>query len=499
MNELIKATVNGELRFVRKGLPLSEIIAGEKPCGGHGKCGKCRVLAKGTLSSPSEAERELLTKEELESGIRLSCCTIAEGSCEIISLTKSAEAQILTDGRRAEIELDPIFTQYGAAIDVGTTTLAARLYDRCGNVIASASRLNPQSCFGDDVISRIEAALGGKRDELAFLIRNSLDGMLSELASVAKIDTQNIDAVTVTGNTVMLSFLVCEDVTPFSRAPFKAKRLFDEEVKAKTLGFTSLAPDTPIYLPPCISAFVGADTVCALLATELDKKGTAMLVDIGTNGEMAILYGGKLTVTSTAAGPAFEGVGISMGMRGAVGAVDKVTLVNGKPYVHVIGEGRATGICGSGLVDAVSCMLDCETVDETGALDDDPFTLCEGVSITGADIRKLQLAKSAICAGLVTLVENAGIDPEDVTVLYIAGGFGNYLNKKSAQRIGLLPKKLAERSETVGNAALEGAGMLLLDASMRKKAVKLAERAEALELSTHKGFSEHFIMGMMFE
>jgi uncharacterized 2Fe-2S/4Fe-4S cluster protein (DUF4445 family) len=499
MSELIKVIVNGEPRPARIGSPLSEIIAGEKPCGGHGKCGKCKVWAKGKLSQPSEAECELLSKEELAAGIRLSCCTFAEGDAEVKSLESASEAQIVTGGKQIGFDLNPIFKQCGAAIDIGTTTLAARLYDASGNVIASVSRLNPQSEFGADVISRIEAALGGKKEALADSIRKALDEILTSLASNAKTDPKNIDAVAVTGNTVMLSLLAGEDTEPFSHAPFEAKRLFGETLTANELDLSSLSPETRVYLPPCISAFVGADTVCALLATGLCESETAMLVDIGTNGEMAIWHEGKLTVCSTAAGPAFEGVGISMGMRGAAGAIDKVVLLNGEPYPHVIGEGKAIGICGSGLVDAAACMLDCEIIDETGALDDDSFELCDGVSLTSQDIRMLQLAKSAICAGLLTLIESAGLDPEDVPLLYIAGGFGNYLNKKSAAKIGLLPISLAQNSETVGNAALEGASMMLLDASMSEKARALAEKAQTLELSTNKGFSEHFMMGMMFE
>lgn len=499
MNEFIKIIVNGEERKALAGTPLSEIIAGEKPCGGHGKCGKCKVFASGKLSPPSDAEREFLSGEELAAGIRLSCCTLAEGDAEVKSIATVSKAQIVTGGKQIEFALNPIFKQYGVAIDIGTTTLAARLYDTNGNILAESSRLNPQSEFGADVISRIESALAGKSEALAHSIRRALNEIISELALSARIDPKNIDVVSVTGNTVMLSLLAHEDTEPFSHAPFEAKRLFGEDLTAQELDLPALSPETPVYLPPCISAFVGADTVCALLATGLCESGTSMLVDIGTNGEMAIWHEGKLTVCSTAAGPAFEGVGISMGMRGDVGAIDKVVLLNGEPYPHVIGEGKAIGICGSGLVDAAACMLDSEIIDETGALDDDPFALCDSVSLTGQDIRMLQLAKSAICAGLLTLAESAGLEPEDVPMLYIAGGFGNYLNKKSAAKIGLLPTALAQNSETVGNAALEGASMLLLDSSMREKACMLSGKAQTLELSTHKGFSEHFMMGMMFE
>ena len=499
MSEFIKVIVNGEPRQVRSGSLLSDIIGGEKPCGGHGKCGKCKVAASGRLSAPSEAERECLSREELAAGIRLACCTKAEGDCEVKSLASVSEAQIVTGGKQIEFELDPTFKCYGAAIDVGTTTLAARLYDAKGNLLSETSRLNPQSGFGADVISRIEAAIGGGSEALARSIRGAIDEIVSQLASDAGIDSKSIDRVAVTGNTVMLSLLALEDTEPFSHAPFEAKRLFGEALTAQELELSVLLPETEVYLPPCISAFVGADTVCALLATGLCEKDGAMLVDIGTNGEMAICLGGKLTVCSTAAGPAFEGVGISMGMRGAVGAIDKVTLVNGAPHSHVIGGGKAIGICGSGLVDAAACMLDAEIIDETGALDDDPFILPDGVSLTSQDIRMLQLAKSAICAGLLTLIVNAGLEPEDIPMLYIAGGFGNYLNKKSAARIGLLPCALARNSETVGNAALAGASMMILNASLKERAQLIASRAEVLELSTNKDFSEHFMMGMMLE
>ena len=496
---MIEIIVNGESRKVPSGLTLSEITSGEKPCGGHGKCGKCKVIARGELSLPSEAELRLLTEEELKNGVRLACTTRALGDCEVETLVSSADAQIVTGGASVSFEVKPAFEKYGIAIDIGTTTLAARLYDVNGNIVAEFSRLNPQSEFGADVISRIEASMKGSSGELAESILSALDEMIVRLSSDAVIDQSEIDGVVITGNTVMLSLLTREDVEPFSHAPFEAKRLFGEVVSAKEMGLDSLAPDTQVYLPPCISAFVGADTVCALIATDLCSKDCAMLADIGTNGEMALWYRDTLTVCSTAAGPAFEGVGISMGMRGAVGAIDRVTLADGGLEAHVIGGGEAVGICGSGLVDAAAVMLEAEIIDETGALDDDPFPLKDSVSLSGKDVRMLQLAKSAICAGLQTLAEDSGLDTDDVPLLYIAGGFGNYLNKESAAMIGMLPRSLAECSVTVGNAALTGASMMLLNIDSREIATALSRIAKTLDLSKNKGFSEKFMMGMIFE
>ena len=499
MNDMIKIVVNGESRTVSSGLTISEIVGGEKPCGGHGKCGKCKVIARGELSLPSEAELRLLTEEELKNGVRLACMTRALGDCEIETLDLSADAQIVTGGTSVGFDLKPAFKKYGVAIDIGTTTLAARLYDASGNIIAEHSRLNPQSEFGADVISRIEASMNGRADELAESILSALDEMIVCLSSDAKLDPNEIDGVVITGNTVMLSLLTREDVEPFSHAPFEAKRLFGETVSAEKMCLNVLSPCAQIYLPSCISAFIGADTVCALIATDLCSKDCAMLADIGTNGEMALWYKDSLTVCSTAAGPAFEGVGISMGMRGAVGAIDRVTFADGELEAHVIGGGEAVGICGSGLVDAAAVMLEAEIIDETGALDDDPFPLKDSVSLSGKDVRMLQLAKSAICAGLQTLAEDSGLDTDDVPLLYIAGGFGNYLNKESAAMIGMLPRSLAECSVTVGNAALTGASMLLLNIDARERATALTRIAKTLDLSKNKGFSEKFMMGMIFE
>ena len=499
MNEQITVMVNGRPVAAVAGMLLSEITHGERPCGGHGKCGKCRVVAHGHLSPPSEAERRLLSEAELARGVRLSCLTRVQGDCTVeTNYAGQSTARIVTEGTARGIEIKPTFDRYGVAVDIGTTTLAARLYGADGKLLADVSRLNPQLQCGADVISRIEAALAGKADLLADLIRGALNEMLLELALAAHIDASEIDGVVITGNTVMLSLLVGASVEPFSHAPFDVERLFGEEMSACELSLTSLAPGTPVYPARCISAFVGADTVCAMLATGLCDRGTAMLADIGTNGEMALWHNGRLTVCSTAAGPAFEGVGISCGMRGAVGAIDRVAVVNGRLHAHVIGETEPIGICGSGLCDAAACMLDLELLDESGYLEDSPQVIQSPVALTQQDIRMLQLAKSAICAGLLTLAKSCSLQVTDVPVLYVAGGFGYYLNKRSAARIGLLPRALAEVSRAVGNAALDGAAMLLLNADQRVLCEKISSQAKMLELSTSPVFSEHYINGMMF-
>jgi uncharacterized 2Fe-2S/4Fe-4S cluster protein (DUF4445 family) len=396
-----------------------------------------------------------------------------------------------------KMEISPMFSRFGAAIDVGTTTIVGKIYSSTGEMRAQASVLNSQNKWGADVISRVEASVSGKSKALAQSVTEAIDSVVSQLSCSAKIRTDEIDGAVITGNTVMLTLLAEGDAEPFSHAPFDVKRLFGETVLSHEIGLKSLLPKTPVYFPPCISAFVGADITCAILSTEVYKTEGAILVDIGTNGEMALWKNGSLTVASTAAGPAFEGVGISHGMRGEQGAIDRVEIVNGSLSCHTVGEVEAVGICGSGLVDAAACLLRLETLDESGYLEDEEVNLSGTVSLTQKDIRMLQLAKSAIYAGLMTLTSSA-TDAADAPVLYIAGGFGNYLNRQSAMKIGLLPKELAERSVTVGNAALSGASMLLLNPSLKSTLDGLIKNAKVLDLSVSSVFSDYYISGMSF-
>lgn len=477
------------------GLTVGELINGEKPCGGHGKCGKCKVIAKGDLSDPCETELRLLSKEERDRGIRLACLTYVRGDCQIESIREASVPQIVTEGAVSGWAPAPAFLNYGVAVDIGTTTVAARLYDGEGRLISWASRLNPQVQWGADVISRVEAALGGAAEELTKAIRMALNETVTELT--APVPGAAVEYVVITGNTVMLSLLTGQSVGPFSRAPFAAERLFAEELTAEQLSLEVLGPETPVYLPPCISAFVGADITCALLACDVNEKDTAMLADIGTNGELALWHRGKLTVCATAAGPAFEGVGVSMGMRGAAGAIDRVMWEDGRLDVHVIGETAPQGICGSGIVDAVACLLDGKILDESGCLEEDKYIIQAPVGLIPKDIRMLQLAKSAICGGMLTLLDHRRVQPEAVSALYIAGGFGNYLNIQSAVRIGLLPVKLAEAARVIGNGALDGAAMLLLDPKRKVRAEQLAKDAEVLDLSTNSVFAEYYVAGML--
>ncbi len=500
--ETIKITLNGKVFENEKGISVSTLLkeAGNvsMPCGGHGKCGKCKVLAKGAVNPLTENEKRLLSKEEIEKGIRLACNLYAEGDAEIILTENFGKAEIITDGFIPDFTVNADFPLYGAAVDIGTTTVCARLYDKSGNSFAESSRLNSQKAWGADVISRIEADLKGEGKALAKAVREDIDFLLSDMAKKAGVSPSDINSLVITGNTAMLHLLTNTDTYPLSRAPFKAERLFGEVLTARELGLSSLCKDTEVYLPPCISAFVGADTVSALLASDImEEDGINLLVDIGTNGEVALFVNGKLTVCSTAAGPAFEGAGLTSGMMGSLGAIDKVWTENGKIAFHVIGEGRAEGICGSGIVDAMAALVMTEEIDDTGFMEED-VALSEGVLVTKEDVRAIQLAKSAIVSGIYTALHEEGVSFEEIQKLIIAGGFGSRLDLSSAEFIGLLPKGAKKKAVTIGNGALTGAAMLLLNKSLREKCVKISIDAKTLELSQDTFFIDKYMENMMF-
>lgn len=502
---MAEVRINGSFFTAEPGMLLGDLLSQahlgqgqtlSMPCGGHGRCGKCRVRAKGDLSPLSDAERRLLSREDIDSGIRLACCATVEGNCHI-ELEERAGGQIRVAGDMPDIALKPAFETYGLALDIGTTTLAARLYNVRGELLAEGSRLNPQASWGADVVSRIEADLRGEGEKLTLAIRTAMDDLIRELA--IKAVPEEINGLAVTGNTVMLHLLTGTSTKPLSSAPFQAKRLFGETVAARELGLSSLPPETAVYLAPCAAAFVGADLVTAVLAGGLcETDDIQLLVDIGTNGEMALWHKGELFCCSTAAGPAFEGAGISMGMSGSSGAIDRVSVEKGKLAVHVIGDAAPMGICGSGVVDAAACLLETGRMDETGYLEEERAVICGPVVFTQNDIRMVQLAKSAIHAGIRTLLHEACLECADVKGLLIAGGFGSFLNVGNAAKIGLFPQEIAPRIRVLGNAALSGASELLLNVDYRDVCSGYARRAKIVELSANPFFADEYMERMLF-
>lgn len=471
----------------------------EMPCGGQGRCKKCRVRMEGDLSPATPAEVKALGQEMLDQGYRLACCTRIRGDAAVWMEESKAVNRILVDGIDPEVVPDPFFRTLGAAVDIGTTTLAARLYDRDG-LIATATAPNPQRTFGADVISRIESALAGKGPELAACVRDAIGALLQTMAGQAGRRAEEIDFVVITGNTTMLYLLTETDVHPLSAAPFEIHEQFGRTVRADSLGLP-VAADAQVYLTRCISAFVGGDITTALLASQMYRQTeTTLMADIGTNGEIVLWHQGVLRCCSTAAGPAFEGTNIQHGMQGAPGAIDHAAPEHGGLKLHTIGEVPAVGICGSGVVDVLASLLTLGTVDETGLLDGgaEAYALAGEVAFTQEDIRQVQLAKSAVCAGMETLLAHSGVTAAEVARLDVAGGFGSYLDLRNAGIIGLIPRALVPRARVLGNAALSGAAMILRSRPLAGESEALADAARTVDLSADPIFSDRYIENMLF-
>ena len=443
---------------------------GRRPCGGRGTCGKCAVTLSGQVSAPNAAETA--------AGTRLACQAQIWGAAEVF-LPNTAEEQIETSTAAVPMGT-PMEGAVGAAIDIGSTTVVARRYDlSTGAVLGQAAMVNPQTSVAADVMGRIDAAMHGDLSKLQTQITDALQTLLRQAGGTA-------DSMVITGNTTMLYLLTGRNPEELSHAPFTADTLFDTTYNGA-------------YLPPCMNAFVGADISCAVLASGMcEASDTALLCDIGTNGEIALWKNRRLYVTSTAAGPAFEGAGISCGCSSIAGAIDRVEATDGQLCVHTIGDAPAVGLCGSGLIDAIAALLQLEQLDETGALDDDSAVLAPGVSLLQKDIRAVQLAKAAIAAGIATLLEISGTDEQEINTLYLAGGFGSHMNAESAAAIGLIPKKLLTRVRVLGNAALAGASMLLLDRQKLETIRQIAANSVHLNLGGNPSFNEHYMEEMLF-
>ena len=452
----------------------------DHPCGGRGTCHKCKVLLEGMVSAPNGAERQ--------AGHRLSCQAQILGDAKVW-LQDSRESRIqLSGGKIAQVQAA---AGIGAAVDIGTTTLALKLYDlQKGSVLAECAAMNPQRSISADVMGRIGAALAGQARQLKMLVCQAVEALLEQACAMAAIQKAQVVSMVVAGNTTMLYLLTGTDPEPLSHAPFAADCLF---------GMDSQLFGIPVYYPPCMNAFVGADITCAVIAAGMHRSGEiSLLCDIGTNGELALWKNGRLYVTSTAAGPAFEGAGISCGCGSVEGAIDKVWLDGETVRIHTIGDKKPVGICGSGLIDAIAVFLETERIDETGAAEEDSMALAGPVALLPQDVRAIQLAKAAIAAGIQMLLKVSGTREEEVACLYIAGGFGSHLNVNSAAAIGLIPEGLAQRVKTLGNAALTGAASILLNPGKMAEIHALAQKSVHVSLGGDPLFNSLFMENMLF-
>ena len=470
------------------GMRLAEVlrvhdIETPSPCGGRGICGKCAVVLHGEASPPDAAEQR--------AGTRLCCRTVLLGDAEVI-LPQEQVMENIELGEEAMLSsAAPMDGQYGAAVDIGTTTIALGLFDlSTGKCLTRCGIQNPQISVAADVMGRIGAAADGELERLRLLVNGAVDALLSLACARSGVDSRLVESMVVTGNTTMLYLFTGRDPAALAQAPFKADCLFGESLSLN---------GRQVYLPRCMHAFVGADITCAVLSSGMcSRKGVSLLCDMGTNGELALWKDGGLLVSSTAAGPAFEGVGISCGCGSVPGAIDRVSVRGGKLCVHVLGDRAPAGVCGSGLIDAVAAALRTGIIDETGAMEKDSFVLADGVCLTPADIRSVQLAKGAIAAGIDTLLDTAGVQLEDVERFLIAGGFGSHLDTESAVSIGLFPDIFASHADVLGNAALTGAARMLLDRREQERGGELARLAYHVDLGGNSRFNRYFIDRMLF-
>ncbi len=406
---------------------------------------------------------------------------------------------------------------FGLAIDIGTTTVVCYLVDlKSGIVLDFYSFVNPQKKFGADVISRIEFA--SQEDGLFALQRKIIKGInqaIEALTGRLSISKDEIYKVVAVGNTTMLHLLLGVEPVSLAVSPFVPVFAEKMEEKAKLLGFNT-NKNAILKLPDCISAYVGADIVAGILTTNMHRSSrVSLLLDLGTNGEMVLGSKDFMVASSAAAGPAFEGVNITCGMNASTGAIDSIRIEDGKIEFTTIGGAPPKGICGSGIIMAVAFMLEEGIIDETGRFCEDArlkykdnfgqingqmaFFITDSVYITQKDIREIQLAKAAIRAGIETMLQKANVCQEDIEMVYLSGGFGNYISPWAAVRIGMIPGKLKDRIKPAGNTAGNGAILLLLSKKLERELEKLKEKVKYIELSSSPEFNQLFVENMVFE
>ena len=533
------------------GEPLIEAIrrAGidlDTPCDGTGTCGKCRVKASPVHALEAEAFSDgLLSDSEHQQGWVLACQARATNDVAVeLEETSNDGLQILSDGHQADATVDPWFQKrangasteivagndvvanepgdttqslYGLAVDIGTTTLVTALIDlRTGKELGSASSLNPQARRAQDVLSRIK--LGSQPDGLALLqgeLIDEINRQISEVASAANISVSDIWEIVFSGNTTMLHLAAGVNPVSLGKFPYTPALNGGDHLQAADLGL-AIAHKGLVYLPPIMSAYVGADITSGILATRLyEQSGVMLFVDIGTNGEMVLAVNGSLTDTSTAAGPAFEGMNIACGMRANRGAIERVNLDDGNIRISTIADAEPVGLCGSGLLDAIGELAHNRGVDANGRFRNSDtawpwskyWELIEGkpifrlggpVYISQKDIRQVQLAKAAVRAGIELMLKANNVAPAQVDRVLIAGSFGFHLKTESLIHLGLLPREFEGRVEFVGNTSKSGARVFLLDHNSRNRMNTLVRTVRVLELANDPAFEKTFVKAISF-
>lgn len=516
-------------------------------CGGAGKCGKCRVfVVSGRGRKPVAAcqcrPRAALTVFVPADALSGASQILEEGV--YVHVEPRPNARLLFDGGKTFLVLGeqglriPLRGRpggcFGAAFDLGTTTLVTSLYDlTTGRRLAVTSALNPQVALGEDVVSRIQLAVTdkGAAGDLRDLLTAELNSLLRKACRMARVPQGEIFDVCAVGNTFMHHSFLSLPLNGLAESPYSPALAAERELPAAEAGIRVNSKGRA-YLPPVIAGFLGSDALAGALAAGLDRsEAPTLYLDLGTNGEMMLAHDGSIMGATSASGPAFEGAQIECGMRAAEGAINAVKIVEkgaggrvqgaggrvqgaGRKTIDIttIGGKPARGIAGSGLVDAVAGLLDAGALDRRGSLSKVHPLVKTGprgpvvvlsprprrIFLSQADIRNLQLAKAAVAAGTRVLLERAGMDIEELERVLLAGAFGNYMDRHSALRIGLLPPVEEDRVLGLGNAASAGAQMMLLSMNERRRAVAMAGKIQYVELAGNERFRELFVDSLAF-
>lgn len=494
-------------------------------CGGRGSCGKCKVrIIDGTVELGPEDRKRISAKEQ-EQGYRLACKVYPKGALSIELATYTERMESVTTVNEINLykpSREGKGQEYAIGIDLGTTTLAFQLVNCLnGAILETWTSMNPQRRMGADVISRMKASNEGKREELRLQILEALWEGMERLCSQAAVPIEKLHLITIAGNTTMVHLLMGYSCEELGRYPFQPVHIgniqeelteFFGEVWRKGSNLREENTDTSIrtevVVLPGISAFVGSDIVAGLGVCGFDyKEEICLFLDLGTNGEMAIGNKNNLLVTSTAAGPAFEGGNISIGMGSVPGAISKLSLCEGTLHLETIGGQEPIGICGTGVIELCSELLRNGIMDATGLLQEDyfkegfPISQKEGMQLRflQRDIRELQLAKAAIRAGIELLIKNYGCTIKEIDKVYLAGGFGYVLPVEKAVHIGVLPEQLEERIVAIGNSSLAGAIRYAIDPDFPMRLNMVAGMAREIHIANQEEFQDLYIQHMNFD
>jgi len=507
-------------------------VALEAPCGGSGRCGSCRVRAEGSLTPLSRDEQELLGGAGIAAGKRLACRARVSGPVTVTLGVANGDTRVVTASTdMGDLAVEPpsqrgltrrLGSHYllGAAVDIGTTTVAVSLVDlENGDELGSAGMLNVQYPWGADVMSRIASAVAEGTAVLQRPIARQVERLIASLlVPLEGAALADLREVAVVGNTTMMNALLGEELTPLGQAPYEGAILGPVSVPASELGMGLLA-DAVCHIGPSASAFIGADVVAGVLAARLDEaKHPTLYVDLGTNGEIVLAVPGRpLLAASAAAGPALEGAGIGRGMRAEPGAIERVWLDGaGDLALATVGGFPPVGICGSGVLDLLAVMLSAGALAADGRIAGEVagplarrvaerdgtrvFVVDDhsGVALTQHDVRQLQLAKGAVRAAIDLVLAEAGLAPDAIGEVLVAGGFGLHVDGTALERIGMVPEGWGERLTFLGNAAKEGARRALVDSEARRHAERIARSIRTLSLAEHAAFQSHFLGALDF-